>query len=103
MTSQKHTERETKMNDYFTITYRHKGIKTYDFQVEYISENGEHISQKLENLILHRPYFGMKGNTRDVWEVNPYRKLGCDAAPTDAEAMTPDEYIKMVEDKSNVK
>ncbi len=43
--------------------------------------------------ILHKPYFAMPGNTHGAWTLNPYSKVGTDAAPVQEEKISFEEYL----------
>ncbi len=45
--------------------------------------------------ILHRPYFGMPGNTHSKWQLNPFTKAGIDCGPVGAEAMMFEDYLDL--------
>ncbi len=46
----------------------------------------------------HRPCMAMRGDaTYTKWRLNPHTKIGGDTAPKDAEAISFDEYVKMIE------
>ena len=47
--------------------------------------------------ILHRPYFSMRGYTRDLWTLNPHGKCGIDAAPADAEPTSFQAFLRLFE------
>ncbi len=47
--------------------------------------------------LLHRPYFGMKGNTHSKITLNPHTKIGVDAARTDAKSISFDDFLSMFE------
>lgn len=49
-------------------------------------------------VIRHRPYFAMSNSTHKAWQLNPYLKLGVDAAPDGRAPMNFKEYLKMFED-----
>ncbi|MBO4897720.1 MAG: hypothetical protein J5590_05425 [Clostridia bacterium] len=49
-------------------------------------------------VIRHRPYFAMFDSTHEAWQLNPYSKLGVDAAPDDQTPISFKEYLKMFED-----
>lgn len=45
--------------------------------------------------IMHRPYFSMRGYTQEVWQLNPHRKKGVDAAPKGGELISFEEYLAL--------
>ena len=49
-------------------------------------------------VIRHRLYFAMMNSTHAAWQLNPYSKLGVDAAPDDQTPISFKEYLKMFED-----
>ena len=48
-------------------------------------------------VILHRPYFSMRGYTHNLWRINPCRKSGVDAAKTGAEVTSFQDFLKLFE------
>lgn len=50
-------------------------------------------------VIRHRPYFATFNSTHEAWQLNPYSKLGVDAAPDDQTPISFKEYLKMFEDQ----
>ena len=49
---------------------------------------------------LHVPYFAMRGKTHSKVAVNPHTRMCKDAAPADDDAMSFDEYLRMVRENS---
>ena len=65
---------------------------------KYFVENKSEIGKllvKSNYIILHRPYFAMKGSTHDVITVNPHTKVAVDAAPIAEHPMTPQEFLAL--------
>lgn len=54
-------------------------------------------------VILHRPYFGMKGSTHSKWTLNPFSKTGVDAAEVAAESISFSEYLALFQEEENKK
>ena len=90
------------MNRYLDIDVR-KFLKVSEaLDREYVIKAEAPDKKKLSDLldwsgfvIRHRPYFAMYGSTHLKWTVNPFTKAGMDAAPTKAEAITYDEFLKL--------
>lgn len=51
-------------------------------------------------VIRHRPYFAMFDSTHEAWQLNPYSKLGVDAAADDQTPISFKDYLKMFEDQA---
>lgn len=49
--------------------------------------------------IVHTPYFSMKGSTHALWQLNPHKKDGVDAAPEGSEAITFNEFLALFDEK----
>lgn len=45
--------------------------------------------------ILHRPYFAMKDCTHNLYTIRPISQCGVDAAKTDSESMTEEEFLEL--------
>ena len=45
----------------------------------------------------HVPYFAMKGSTHSLWRVNPYAKSVIDAAKTDSETISFEDFLRLFE------
>lgn len=69
-----------------------------EFDRSYAIPTCSAIYEILENAnyhILHRPYFGMMGSTHYRITVNPYQKTAVDAARTDLEVISPDDFLAL--------
>ncbi len=49
--------------------------------------------------ILHKPYFAMPGHTHIAWTLNPYTKVGTDAAPVKEGKIKFEEYLGLFGNK----
>ena len=49
----------------------------------------------------HRPYFAMYACTRAAYTLNPHAKLGTDAAPKAAQAISFREFLQLFENESS--
>ncbi len=49
-------------------------------------------------MIIHVPYFSMKGKTHYKYELNPHNKSGLDAADKDAEAISADDFLALFDE-----
>ena len=48
-------------------------------------------------VILHRPYFSMRGYTHNLWRINPCKKSGVDAAKEDSEPVSFRDFLRLFE------
>ena len=48
-------------------------------------------------VVLHRPYFSMRGYTHDLWTLNPHKKCGVDAAGEGVEPTSFQDFVKLFE------